>query len=544
MDDLRKARAAFDYKAWTEAHRLFSACDARKPLSADDCERSAICAYLIGEDESSAEQWARVHNDHLRAGRIERAARCVFWLTLDLFNRGDWARANGWLARGLHLLEERGIDCPEHGLLLVLASRNFLKQGELTAAADSAARATELAAQFDDPELAVFSRQGSALVKARLGRFPEAAALFDEIMVAVTVDDVSPIGVGVVYCAVIDACQSLFDISRAREWTTALGRWCAEQPDLVAFRGTCLVHRAEIMRRSGDWSHALLEAEQARAWSDTHINSFKYPAGAAYYELGEIHRLRGDFDAAEIAYRRASEHGRRPEPGLPLLQLARGKQDLAATSIRRLLSEQQGDRVRAGILPAAVHILLATRDVDAARAAAGELAEIANRFDAAALRAFSAHATGAVQLAEGDTLAALATLRQAWMLWQELRAPYEAATVRVLLGLACRQLGDHTGAELDFDAARVVFERLSATPDVARIDDLRVAKRNLGAWQLSNRELQVIELVAQGKTNRAIARELSISERTVDRHVSNILLKLELPSRSAATAYAYEHHLL
>jgi ATP/maltotriose-dependent transcriptional regulator MalT len=517
--------------------------EAHTAVQLDDLERRATATYLTGTDAASEELWIRAHRESLRARDLPRAARCIFWLVLDLFNRGEWARGNGWLARGLHLLEPAQ-DSAALGLLWVLTSRHCLKQGDTDAAAQAAMRAVDLCSQFDDLELTVFSRLALALVQARRGQCTEAASLFDEIMVAVTVDNVSPIAVGVVYCAVIDACRSLFDRSRAQEWTVAFGRWCSTQPNLVAFRGQCLVHRSEIMRLSGAWSEALVEAEQACAWSDAHPNSFKYPAGAAFYELAEIHRLRGDWPAAEAAYRRASEHGQPPEPGLALLWLAQGKTEIAEATIRRLLNEQQNGVLRAAVLYAAVEILTASGDPTAARAAADELTRMTQQFNAPALRALAAHATGAVCLVEGDMQAALTELREAWMLWQELEAPYEAARVRVLLGQVYQQLGDVAAAELEFDLAGRLFQRLSAELDVARVDALRQRSHKVGARSLTAREMQVIELVAKGKTNRAIAKHLSISERTVDRHVSNILLKLELPSRSAATAYACQHGLI
>lgn len=512
-------------------------------MQQDDLERQAISAYLKGAEETSEEFWSRAHSESLRRKDLPRAARCIFWIVLDLFNRGEWARGNGWLARGFHLLEGTE-DSAALGLLWVLASRQSLKQGDVGAAGQAADRAVALSAQFDDPELAIFSRLVLAVVHARRGQSMEAAGLFDEIMVAVTIDNVSPIAVGVVYCAVIDACHSLLDLGRAREWTAALSRWCSTQPDLVAFRGKCLVHRSEILRFSGDWPEALAEAERACAWSDTHPNSFKHPAGAAFYELAEIHRLMGDLAAAESSYLRASEQGQVPEPGLTLLRFAQGKRELAETTIRRLLNERQSGVLRAAVLHAAVEILTTRGDPVTARAAADELAGIAERYHAPAVRALARHASGAVFLAEGDPQAAVTSLREAWTLWQELEAPYEAARVRVLLGQVWKQLGDRAAAELEFDAAARVFQRLAAEPDLARLNALRQRPEAGGARTLTARELQVIALVARGQTNRAIARQLSISERTVDRHVSNILLKLELPSRSAATAYAWQHELI
>jgi ATP/maltotriose-dependent transcriptional regulator MalT len=512
-------------------------------LSVDDLERQATAAYLSGADDAAEALWIQAHNECLQSGDLPRAARCIYWLVLDLFNRREWARGNGWLARGLHLLEPVN-DCPALGLLQVLAARNHLRLGDSDAAAQAARRAWKIARQFNDPDLNVFSQLALALVHARRGQPTEAASLFDEIMVGVTVDNVSPVVVGVVYCAVIEACRALFDLSRAREWTTALDRWVSTRPHLVAFRGKCLVHRSEILRQSGAWSEALAEAERACEWSGAHENSFKFPAGAAFYELAEIHRLRGDMEEATVAYRSASEHGQVPEPGLTLLQFAAGKRDVAATSIRRLLSEKQSSLSRAEVLLAAVDILTSVEDLTTARGAADELARLSEDLPAPALRAFAAHAIGTVRLAEGDVPASMNSLREAWTLWQELEVPYQAARVRVRLGEACQQVGDHVAAAFEFDGARQFFQRVSAQPDIARVDDLRQATVKPDDHVLSPRERHVIQLVATGRTNREIARQLSISERTVDRHVSNILLKLNLPTRSAATAYAFQHDLI
>jgi ATP/maltotriose-dependent transcriptional regulator MalT len=496
----------------------------------DELERQATSAYLSGADEEAEALWIRAHDECLRYEDFARAARCIAWLVLDLFNRREWARGNGWLTRGLRMLDSVSA-CPAHGLLLALESRNRLRQGDANAAGETALRAIELSKQFNDPELYVFSRLTIALVHIRQGRPTEAASLFDEIMVGVTIDNVSPIAVGVVYCAVIEACRSTFDFSRAREWTLALDRWCSTQPRMVAFRGKCLVHRSEILRHSGAWSEALAEAERACDWSGAHTNSFRYPAGAAFYELGEIHRLRGDVEEAMTAYRRASEHGHAPEPGLTLLQFASDKSDLTGTSIRRLLSERQGSASRAEVLLAAVEILTSLDDVTTATVAADELSMISEELQTPAVLAMAAHAIGEVRLAEGDLPTALRSLREAWMLWQELEVPYRAARVRVLLSQACQELGDHVAAEFELEAARQFFERVSAQPDLARIDTMRPSPRT-ETHTLSARELEVIRLVAAGRTNRQIAEQLSISVRTVDRHVSNILLKLHLPSRS------------
>jgi len=265
--------------------------------------------------------------------------------------------------------------------------------------------------------------------------------------------------------------------------------------------------------------------------------------GMAGYQQAELHRLRGQSAKAEEAYRQASRWGHPPQPGLALLRLAQGRVEAAAAA-RAAVDEAQGRAARARVLAAYVEIMLAADDVPAARAAAGELSETAAGLGMPFLHAVSAHATGAVLLAEGDTRAALAALRRAWTAWQELQAPYEAARTRVLVGLACRELGDEDSAEMELDAARWVFQQLGAAPDLARVEALSRKKAAKAAGGLTAREVQVLRLVAAGKTNRSIAADLFLSEKTVARHVSNIFTKLGLSSRAAATAYAYQHGLV
>jgi DNA-binding NarL/FixJ family response regulator len=263
--------------------------------------------------------------------------------------------------------------------------------------------------------------------------------------------------------------------------------------------------------------------------------------GSAYYQKAELHRLRGEFADADTEYATAARFGHDPQPGLSQLRLAQGRLDLSEPAIRRVFEEGQPHLSRPNVLAAYVDVMLAAGDLTAARAAADELAGLSVALPAPYLRALSEESSGAVLLAEGDPRASLDAVRRALAGWQELEAPYETARARLLAGRACRALGDQETATMEILAARRVFEELGALPDVARAEHFLMTKTGNG---LTPRELELLKLVAAGKTNKAIAKDLVISEKTVERHLSNIFLKLGVSSRAGATAYAYEHRFV
>jgi DNA-binding NarL/FixJ family response regulator len=539
---LARGREAAERLAWADAYTSLSLADQSSPLDAEDLELLATAAHLLGRMEDCLRALQRAQQLYAEGGDHRRAARCAGWLGFHLSTRGDLAQASGWFGRAHRLLEHERQECAEHGYLLISAAYQQLMAGDHAEARETLAQAAGIGARVGDASLVAFARylQGRALVWE--DRVDEGLALLDEAMVAVVAGEISPLVAGTVYCGTIEICQEIAEWRRAQEWTEALTAWCGKQPDMVTFTGQCLVHRAEILQLHGAWPEAIQEAKRA---GERFAHAADTDAtGAAFYQQAELCRLSGDFTSAEDAYQQASRWGHEPQPGLALLRLAQGRTDAAEAASRRVVAEASERYRRAKLLPAQVEIMLTVGDLPAARDAANELTGIAGAYGTPALRALADHARGAVLLTEGDTQAALVALRAAWQVWRELEAPYEAARVRVQVGLACRALGDEEAAAMELDAARTVFAQLGAAPDLERLEALTGREAASKVHGLTARELQVLRLLATGATNRAIASELVVAEKTVDRHVSNIFTKLGVSSRAAATAYAYQHRLL
>ena len=539
---LARGREAGERLAWRDAYTSLSLADQSSPLGGADLELLAAAAYLLGHADECRQALQRAHRAHIAAGDVRRAARCLFWVAFTLLLEGNLAVAGGWLAKAGRMLDQEPRECAELGLLLLPSVVQASIEGDYAQAEAAAARAAEIGGRFGDADLFALGVhfQGRALLK--LGRVREGLALLDESMISVVTGEVWHPVAGNIYCSMIDACLEVSDLRRADEWTTALAAWWARQPDLVTFTGQCLIHRAEIMQLHGAWPEAVEETR--RACERLAHAADRYTTGAALYRQAEIQRIRGDLAAAENAFREATEWGQDAQPGLALLRLAEGETEAAAGAIRRVVTETTDRLRRAKLLPAHVEIMLATDDISAAREAADELSQIAGVYDTPAQRAAAGCALGSVLLAEGEARPALGALRRAWEQWRALDAPYEAARARVLIGLACRTLGDEDSAALELDAARRVFAELGAAPDLVRVEQLTRKQPRAAAHGLTPREQQVLRLVAAGKTNHAIAADLVIAEKTVDRHVTNIFSKLGVSSRAAATAYAYQHRLL
>ncbi|MFB8081386.1 MULTISPECIES: LuxR C-terminal-related transcriptional regulator [unclassified Streptomyces] len=590
-DPVGRARDAAARESWAEAYQLLHAHD-RHPsrgLTADDLSVLADAAWWSGHVDESVTARLRAHAAYLAADDHRGAGLASWWLYYEYAGLGRPAAAAGWLHRARHHLEDLP-DCPEQCFLEMTAAEEASARGDHGTALAATRRMTALALACGSPDLLALSRQAESRALLAAGRRTEGLALLDDAMCAVSAGELSGMVTGWLYCLALTQCMEAADFARAVEWTNAAMEWCAppwtgrppdEDPTEAAtatatatgpmitaseesaagtaplpmtvpsgenpFRGVCRAHRVEVLDLLGAW--ALAEAEARQACREVPVDCLE-SAAAAYYAAGDVQRRQGRLEAAAVSYGHAHELGRIPQPGLALLRLAQGRADAAVAGVDLALacrSDPDHDVLgRARLLAARTEVALAVRDLPGAARAAADLDALAGAADGDVplLRALADTALGSVALAEKRP-GALLPLRRALAGWLELRVPYEAAQVRMLLAAACRDAGDEEAARLELGTARAVFERLGAVPDARRAAALvgGGSRRRLPGG-LTAREAEVLRLVAAGGTNKDIARALVISEHTVARHLNNIFAKLGVGSRASATAYAYAHGLV
>ncbi|MCJ7465360.1 MAG: response regulator transcription factor [Maribacter sp.] len=532
------------FEKWNETYARLIKAGKENALEPKELETYALAAYLTGKEAESFQILEQAHQGYLDLRQTEKAVRCAFWLGLMLLNTGARARGGGWIARGERLLNEEQVPaCAEQGLFLIPKALVALSGGHAAQAVELFEQAASIGEHFGDADLIALGRLGHGQAMIQHGEVSQGIKLLDETMITLETQEVFPVACGIIYCAVIETCRKVWDLGRAQEWTSALTKWCAAQPDIVAFRGQCLVRRAEIIQFHGEWHKALTETKDACALLTRPPG--EPAAGEAYYRKAELLRLLGDFEAAEDGYREAAKWGRNQQPGFALLRLAQGQADAAETSIKNALRETEDLRRRAELLPAVVRIMIAVKKTEEAHKATKELRDIAHAFEAPYLQALSAYCQGAVFLAEGRPQLAIDPLLNSLKYWNTQQLPYESAYTRELKGLVYKELHDKDNSVMELAAAKWIFEQLKAKPDLERINRLlHTKKKHHETHGLTLRELQVLQRVASGKTNKTIAGELFISERTVDRHVSNIFNKLDVSSRVEATTFSLKHHLL
>jgi DNA-binding CsgD family transcriptional regulator len=541
---LDEARAAHALRDWPRARELFGAASARGELQADDLYALSDAAWWLGDNEAVLEACERAYRAYLESEQPRRAALAALDIAAVLFLRGDGSLASGWVSRAGRLLEGQP-EAAEHGYLVYLLEVEgplggiaSSEHGAFERLLASARRVQEIGRRHGDRTLMAVGTLGEGRALVKVGHVAQGMALLDETLLAALAEELIPAWTGNIYCHLIEAAEEIGDLRRARDWTDALTRWLATMPAAVVFTGICRVHRSRVHQQSGAWDEA--EREAARVCAE--LGGLHVAAAAkAHYQVGEIRRLRGDLAGAEAAYQEAHALGRDPQPGLALLRLSQGRAEVASVSIRTALLAERNRLVRARLLAAQVEIALATGDPDQARAASGELDGIAALYGTCGIEVTARHARGAILLAEGRPHEALPVLRDACRSWSDVDAPYDCARVRLLLVHAYRLLGDEDAAARELEVAVTALERLGAVTDLEVATELRGAREPPGG--LTPREGEVLALVASGRTNKAIARELGLSERTIARHLANTFAKLGVASRTAAAAFAFEHGL-
>ena len=538
VDDLLQARAAYDRRDWLAAYGGLTHAGTDE-LNAEDFGRLATAAYLVGRRNDCVQALQRAYQMHVDTGAVLAAVRIAAWLAMMLLTHGETAVGSGWVGRAQRLLADVDGDVAERGYVLIDVMYQRLFADDFAGALEAAAGVAEYGRRFGDPDLLAMGLCAQGRIVLYSGRVPDGLALMDEAMVGVAAGEVSTIIAGDVYCTMIEGCQEIADFDRAARWTSALTAWCEQQPGLVSFTGQCAVHRGQIMRMRGAFDEALTEFDLAvRRYRDADA---LHAAGLAMAERGDVLRLRGDLAGAAAAYETAVSFGYEPQPGLALLWLAQGRTRAAVAAIERLLGEA-GDPVRRSrLLPAAVEILVAGGRPDAAAGPAEELRSIAVSFGCPSVHARADHAGAAVALGAGEPAAALPLLRREQGVWERLGARYDTARCRVLLGRALRAAGDEESAVTELSAARRLLAELGARP--AEREAAALIRPTLPRG-LTAREVEVLRLVAAGRTNPEIATLLVLSEKTVGRHLSNIFSKIDVTTRTAAAAFAYEHQLV
>ncbi len=531
-------RAAYRDWQWVEAFQSFTAVEKASGLSPADYELLAATSYMLGDVPSLIEAQERAYTGYLDEGRPLPAARVALWVASGLASRGKFTEAGGWVERGSRLLEPVDEPCMERGYLLLPQALRHMISGEIEEVVPIAAEAARIGREFNYPDLIALATHTQARALVALGQSTEGFRLLDEVMLSIIAGDCSPMVTGIVYCSVLEGCYEAHEIGRAAIWTDSLAEWCGAQPDLVAFNDQCLAHRSELLRLQGDWPEALSEAQRS------HQNHARGPVAAqAHYQQAEIYRMSGDFKSSQLAYQETALKGGEPQPGLALLQLRLGSEDAAVASIRRALLETQGLLPRVRLLPGCVEVLVGTGHLEEAASAVEELTTIAEKTSIDTHRGWARYCSGLMALARSTPVEAASYLREALRIWEELGLPYELARVRRDLGRALAQMGDADGARVQLDAALSVFNTLGARPDAEEVTSALSSGDSEKPFGLTDREVEVLTKLASGATNRAIAVDLVLSERTIDRHVSNIFTKLGVNTRSAATATAIRNNL-
>ncbi|MDZ7732934.1 MAG: LuxR C-terminal-related transcriptional regulator [Acidimicrobiia bacterium] len=542
MDELLdRARKAYAEYRWDDAYRCFTEARRKEELGPEDLAALSDAAWWCGDTDESLALSEEVHDRHLRGQRVPEAGQLAIEIGFLWFLRGEPTVGSGWISRAARLLE----DCPEcsaHGYLAYVETAEAMANGEFGRAVELTRRIHELGDRHDDPTLRAIGLVLEGVAMVRDGRYDDGLAVIDEAMLPVRAGAVRPVWAGNLYCQVMGLFVELADIARARAWTEATERWCDQHSNAAMFSGICRVHRAQLLHLEGAWEEA--EARASEACEDL-IDMNVSVVAEGHYVIGDLRRARGDHDGAEAAYARAHELGREPQPGLARLRLAQGRTEVARTALHGALAAATEDLARAPLLVALVEVGAATGDAEEAGAAARELTHIAETFRTPGLLAAARQAAGTARLTASEPERAVPLLRDACRRWHEIDARLDGAHVRELLAAALGVLGDDETAAREQALGAEVLDELGAPHGTLHVPPPtdRSGDGELPGG-LTRREVEVLGAVADGRTNAGIAAALGISERTVERHVSNIFVKLDVASRTEAARVAFDHGLV
>lgn len=532
----RRAAEPTTDRAWEEVYRRLSGTDPAR-LSPEELDDLGESAWWLCHTEEALEIKQRAYVGHVERGSDSAAAMTAWWLSYGHLYWGQRSQASGWLRRMRRHVEAKPEEGVEAAYLSFAVADAALQRGDLDEAESEAGRAVGLGQRLDCPDAVAMGLQVQGRTLGKRGRVAEGFDLLDEAMTFVVAEQISDLLVGSVYCSVIHTCRDFADLERAVEWTESMRSWYEALPTTTPYHGLCRVYRGEVLGLRGMWSQAETELRDA---SDVLLRLRPRAAAEALYALGELSVRRGELADAERSFTRSQELGRDPQPGRALLLLAQGRSDEAHDVLQTSLAQPPRDAfLLARLLGVQVEVAISNGEVEAARDAAAGLRVIAGELGGKALDAAASFAGGLVQVASGDLHAGAALLRHSSVVWSELGVPYEEGRARRFLGETLMRVGDDGGGTAELEAARVLFRRVGALRELHQVGKM------LGEFPsgLTAREVEVLRLVAAGMTNREIGRTLVISEHTVRRHIQNIFSKIGVSSRTAATAYAFQHGL-
>jgi class 3 adenylate cyclase len=470
VEKLEAGRAAAAGEAWEEARKALTEADHQEPLSPTDLELLADAAWWAGYPEESVEVLERAYSGHLAAGMRLDAARVAILLGYLAARRLAMSVTSGWHSIAAGLLEDQP-ESEVHALLRTfeLAEKIAVRQ-DMETGLRLADDVIDLARRTGsrDSESEAKALKGYALIAT--GHWMEGLSLIDEATAIALAGESGLRAASDVYCVTIAACRGLADIRRAGEWTEKADQWMTRH-SVGGYPGVCRVHRAELKRLQGDWPEA--EREALDACQELERYRIVDGVALAQNEVGEIRLHMGDLAGAEEAFTKAYEAGHDPQPGLAMLMLARGRADEAAHALKRSLDQESNKANllnRLNLLPAQVEVALARGDLETARLAAMEMARLADDYQQPVFQAVAMTVRGEVALHEDDVTTAIDLLGQAWRRWNEAGIPYDAARARALLGQAHLAAGEIDLARMELGAARSVFERLGAKPDLRQVE--------------------------------------------------------------------------